>query len=99
MPGNPRGRPLRLRHPIPAVFVGEIPAAIVVRRPGPRLGADPIPAGIGSFPSAVAIRPPVAGDVGRPPAAPVGADDYPFTVRSERLIKITLGANLYRWQR
>src|SRR5205807_1247566 len=81
VPGNPGGSPLDLRHPVPAIFIGEIPTAIVIRRPGPGLIADPIPAGVGSLPVAAAIRTPIARNVARSPAAPIGADNHPFAVR------------------
>src|SRR5580765_3340 len=71
----------------------------MIRGPAPRLIADPIPAGIGALPIAITVRPPTRLDSDRPPAAPVGADNDPFTVRRERLIKIAFDVNLHRWQR
>src|ERR1017187_1638231 len=92
-PRDPRGRPLRLRHPIPAKLRVRIPAAIMVGGPAPRLIADPVPTSIGLLPVTVAIRAPASFHSARDPAASVGSHNLPPPVRAQRLIEIAFGVN------
>src|SRR6185503_9839995 len=95
VPGDPGGRPLRLRHPIPTYSRVEIPAAVMIRRPRPRLITGPVPTRFGAFPMAVTVRTPLRFGRSGNPAPSVGFDRFPPAIRSERLIEIVLGPNVH----
>src|ERR1043166_8191671 len=95
VPRNPGRRPLRLRHPIPAIFRAQIPAPVVIRGPGPRLIANPIPSGVGALPLTRAIGTPIGIHAPGNPAAAIRAHHLPSPVRAERLVKIIFRANRY----
>ena len=92
-PRNPGRGPLRVRHPNPAEFHAPIPPAIMVGGPTPRLITNPIPTRVGPTPVAVSVRAPSDFDSRRSPTAPVRSNHHPFSVRGERLVKVTLALN------
>ena len=83
---------MSLRHPIPAHLRAEIPAAIMIRSPGPGFVAGPVPTGIGALPMPVAVRTPLGFNLAGNPAAAIRANYLPASIRVEWLIKIVLGA-------
>src|SRR5882724_10825809 len=67
----------------------------MIRRPGPRLITDPVPAAVRALPIAFAIRAPIGLNSPWNPATTIGSNYLPSTVRRKRLIKIAFGSNGY----
>src|ERR1043165_9411018 len=93
-PADPCGRPLRVRHPIPAKPWIEIPATIVISGPTPGFLAGPIPTVFGIFPMTVTVGPPIRFDSGWNPTTTVRRNDFPLPIGLQRLVKIGFGADL-----
>src|SRR3954470_19338960 len=87
-PRDPRRRPDPTGKPAPAGVAQVRPAAIMVRRPGPGLAADPGPAGMRPHPAAVPVRVPGISDRGgHPDDAVLGRLD-PAPVPVQALMEI-----------
>src|SRR5207302_6860064 len=93
MPAPPGRGPHDLRNPVPADTWVEIPSAVMVSGPTPRLIANPVPSGIGRLPMPIGIRTPGRFNAIGHPAATVSADVFPMAIRVEGLIKIALVTN------
>ena len=87
-PRNPRGCPTSARNPNPSIPVIQIPPAIVIGCPAPRLIALPIPTPVGFYPIAIAIGTPVGRHAARPPAAAVRSHDDPIAIGLKRFVEI-----------
>ena len=82
-PGDPGRRPAPIGHPVPPIG-GEPPAAVVMRRPRPAIGADPEPAEVAvGRPAPDRVRTPSDAHAGIPGVAAVVRQVVPRTVAVE----------------
>jgi len=92
-PRHPRRRPVVSGNPHPANTVVPVPAAVVERRPTPRIGRVPIPSSVGVEPvSAVAVGLPPGHNrgAGRLPHPPIRWHIHPGPVRRQGRVVVVV---------